>query len=145
PLADHHLGADELLAPHLRACPRYPQRAPGPQTGDELALESAPALHVERLVDRLMRDRHRVIIGEVDPEPVRNLLRTPRLRPAPVLTATMPTTDEAHLRPRHRLAVRPGDRPGEAILHVLAQPVVCGELGDLRAARPSLCVPLRRC
>src|SRR6266542_272595 len=143
PLADHHLGADELLAARLRARPRHPQRAPGPQTGDELTLERASALHVQGLVDRRVRDPHRLIIGEVDPEPICDLLWTPRLRPAPVLTATVPTTGETHSRPRRRLAVWSRDRAGEPLLHVLAQRVVGGELRDLRAARAPLCVPLR--
>src|SRR6266540_53575 len=143
PLADHHLGADELLAARLRASARYAQRAPGPQTGDELALERASALHVQGLVDRLMRDPHRLIIGEVDPEPIRDLLRTPRPRPAPVLTTAVATTIEAHSRPGHRLAVGSRDRAGEPVLHVRPQRVVRGELRDLRAARAALRVPLR--
>src|SRR5437763_6770013 len=40
PLTDHYLGADELLAARLRARTRHPQRPPGPQTADELALEA---------------------------------------------------------------------------------------------------------
>src|SRR5207253_5302442 len=42
------------------------------------------------------------------------------------------------------IAVGPGDRPGEPLLHVLAQPVIRSELRDLRTARTSLGVPLRR-
>src|SRR5215211_2449591 len=144
PLADHHLRGDEFLAAPLGTSPRYPQRAPGPETGDELATESAPALDVEGLVDRFVRDPHRVIIGEVDPEPIRDLLRTPRLRPPPIPTATMAATDEAHIRPGHRLAVRLSDDAGKPLLHVLAQRVVRRELRDLRPARASLRVPLRR-
>src|SRR3990172_4979891 len=95
--------------------------------GDELTLEGAPTLNVERLVDRLVRDPHRVIIGEVDPQPVRDLLGTPRLRPTAVLTATMPTTDPSHIRPRHQPAVWLGNRASEALLHVVAQRVARGE------------------
>src|SRR5206468_5593475 len=69
---------------------------------------------------------------------------TPRLRPAPVPAATMATTDPAHLRSLHRLAFGLGDRAGEALLYVLAQRLVRGELADLRAAGASLRVPLRR-
>src|SRR5207248_7621349 len=39
PLADHHLGADELLAARLGAWARDAERPSGPQTGDELASE----------------------------------------------------------------------------------------------------------
>src|SRR5438046_2876009 len=130
PLTDHHLGADELLAARLRARTRHSQRAPGAETGDELALERAPALHVEGLVDRLMRDPHRVILGEVDPEPIRDLLRTPRRCPAPVLTTAVPTTSKAHFWAGHRLAVGPRDRADEPLLHVLAQRVIAEREGS---------------
>ena len=99
-LADHHLRADELLAPPRGARPGDAQRPPGAQTGDQLAAQRSPALHVQRLIDGLVRDAHRLIIGEVDPQPVRDLLRAPRLRPPPILTATMTSTDPAHLRAR---------------------------------------------
>ena len=56
----------------------------------------------------------------------------------------MPTTDPAEIRPRRRLATRPGDHTGEALLDVLAKRVVRGQLRDLRTARTSLRVPLRR-
>src|SRR5262249_1664097 len=114
------------------------------QTGDELALESASALHVEGLVDRVMRDPHRVILGEVDAESVRDLLRAPRPRPAPVLTTAVPTTSEAHLRAGHRLAVGPRPRAGGPVLDVLPQRGILGQLRDRRTARTALRVPLRR-
>src|SRR5271169_5979840 len=83
-LADHDLIAHEVLAA-LSARPRNPECPAGPQAGDELSLERAAALHVERLIDRLVRNAHRLIIGEVQWESVGDLLRAPRLRPAPVL------------------------------------------------------------
>jgi hypothetical protein len=46
--------------------PRDPQRAPGSQAGDQLAGERAAALDVEGLVDRLVADPHRLIVGELD-------------------------------------------------------------------------------
>src|SRR3954470_18322085 len=51
-----------------RAGARDAQRTSGPQARDELALERAAALHVERLVDRLVRDPHPRIIGELQLE-----------------------------------------------------------------------------
>src|SRR3972149_4306207 len=80
----------------------------------------------------------------LDTQPVRDLLRAPGLGPAPVLAATVPTTDPAHLGSGHELTVGSGYRTGEAVLHVLAQLLVRGELGALRAAGSPLCVPLRR-
>ena len=86
-------------------------------------LQRAAALDVQRLVDRLVRDPHRLIIGEVDPQPVRDLLRAPRRRPAPVLAPRPVATDpRAPSGPATGVAVRRGDRPGEPLLHVLAQP-----------------------
>ena len=142
-LADHDLIGDELLAALAGACPGHAKRPAGPQTGHELSLEGAPSLDVERLVDGLMRDPHRLIIGEIDPQPVRDLLGTPGLRPTPISTAPMAATGEAHIGSRHQLAVGSGDLPGETVLHVGAQRVIAGELGDLRAARTPLRVPLR--
>src|SRR5439155_23782766 len=56
----------------------------------------------------------------------------------------MTTTDEAHVRSRYQLAVGSRDRASETVLDVLTQPCVCRELRNLRAARASLRVPLRR-
>jgi hypothetical protein len=133
PCADHDLGADELLAPAPGACSGDAQRPPSPQARDQVATQRAPALHVERLVDGLVRDPHGVIIGEVDPEPVRDLLRAPRGRPAAVRAAPMPATDPPDRRAGHRRAVRGHDRAREPVLHVLPQRIVGGELGHLRA------------
>ena len=128
PLADHDLRGDELLAPPLCARPGYAQRPPGAQTGDQLAAQRSPALHVQRLIDRLVRDTHRLIIREVDAEPARDLLRAPRLRPPPILTATMTPTDEPHVGTSHRLTV--GDRDRE----LLAEPVLRRVLAGLEVA-----------
>jgi hypothetical protein len=64
----------------------YAQRPTGAKTRHQLPLERTPAFDVERLVDRLMADPHRLIIGELDLEAVRDLLRTPRVHPAAVTT-----------------------------------------------------------
>ena len=84
PFADHHLGRD--VRPGLLAGPGpgNPQRPSGAQARDQLALERAAALHVEGLVDRLVADPHGLIIGEVDPQPARDLLRAPALHPAAI-------------------------------------------------------------
>src|SRR5215212_5938787 len=92
-LADQQLRTDELLAASTRPGPRHAQRSPGPQARGQLATQRAPTLHVERLIDRLMRDPHRVIIREVDREPVGDLLRAPRAGPAAVLAAPMTPPD----------------------------------------------------
>ena len=58
---------------------------------------------------RLVRDPHGLIIREIDPEPPRDLLRTPRRCPPPIrpsVTATRP----AHLGP---FTIRAGERPLE--------------------------------
>ena len=80
--ADHDLGGDELL--RLVPCPgpRHAQRPTGAQAGDEFTLECTPALDVERLVDRLVRDPHGLIIGEIHPQPVRR--SAPGSTPSPI-------------------------------------------------------------
>src|SRR3989304_600422 len=80
----------------------------------------------------------------LDTQPVRDLLRAPGRGPAPVWAATVPRPDPAPPGSGHALTVGSGYRTGEAVLHVLAQLLVRGELGDLRAAGSPLCVPLRR-
>jgi hypothetical protein len=77
PLADHDLVGDEALAAAARAGPGDAQRPAGPQARGQLALQRSPALDEQRLIDRLVRDAHRLIIGEVQAQPVGNLLRTP--------------------------------------------------------------------
>jgi hypothetical protein len=47
---------------------RDPQCPLGPQAGNELPLQRAPALDVEGLVDGLVGDPHGFIIGEIDAE-----------------------------------------------------------------------------
>src|SRR3954462_6889772 len=83
----HHLLADEALAARADPGPRDAQSAAGPQARGQLAGQRAAALHEQRLVDRLVRDAHPRIIGEVDQQPGRDLLRTPRNRP-PSIGAT---------------------------------------------------------
>jgi len=76
-----------------------------------------------------MRDPHGLIIGEVGPDPVRDLLRAPRAGPAPVLPAPVTAADPPHVRSRYGGAIRSGDHAGEPVLDVLPQRVVRGELG----------------
>ena len=95
------------------------QRPSGPQARGQLALERAAALHVERLVDRLVADPHRLIIGEVDPQPVADLLRAPGHRPPPVVRGA--ASGPRHVRTRRR-SLGVGDLPGEPVLDVGPQP-----------------------
>ena len=107
------------------ACPRHPQRPPGAQAGDQLALERASALDVERLVDRLVADPHGLIIGEVDLQPLRDLLGAPRRDPAAVLAVRLvPAVPRPGRRPGDRRPVRAAHLPRQPFLHVVAQPLV---------------------
>src|SRR3954469_1617422 len=97
-----------------RACARDAQRATGPQAGDQLALERAAALHVERLIDRLVRDPHPRIIGELELEPLRDLLRAPRGHPPAILAVRLVATlPRRRGRPAHRRPARAHHHPGE--------------------------------
>ena len=141
--ADHHLGGDVTTGLAAGSRPRDAQRPPGAQTGDQLALERAAALDVERLVDRLVGDPHGLIIGEVDRQPVRDLLRAPRRRPPPILTPRLVPALPRRIRPGHRRPVGTSDHAGQPVLHVLAQTLVGDQLRRLRATSPALGLPLR--
>src|SRR5450756_2432705 len=114
--------------------PRDPQRAAGPQAHDQLTLQRTPALHIQRLVDRLVGDPHRLIIGEVQRQPTRDLLRAPRPGPSAVLS---PRLVQALPRLAHRsgnwLAPRATDDAVEPVWYERAQPLVRDELGRLEA------------
>ena len=96
-LADHDLRGD--VRPCLLTCPgaRNPQRPSGAQTGDEFSLERSAALDEEGLIDRLVADAHRLIVGEVHFQPRRDLLRAPPLYPSAIpmmgLVAALPLSD----------------------------------------------------
>lgn len=143
PGADHHFLGDEAVAALIDASTWHPQRPARTQTRDELAFERAAALHVQSLVDRLMADPHRCIVGEIEPQPIRDLLRAPRLCPAPILSPSMAATDPAHRRTGNRRATRVRDHAGQPLLHVHAQRLIGDQLGDLRPPRASIGVPLR--
>lgn len=101
------------------------KRPPGPQAGDEFALEGTAALDVERLVDRLMADVHRLILRKLGSESSGDLLRTPSGSSCPVATvgfvAALPLRA---LRSDDRDAVRGPDRAREPLLDVLSEPII---------------------
>ena len=69
----HHVGDSALAgraAPAACVC-----RAPRPQVAGQVLAEPAPGLHVERLVDRLVGDAHLRIVGIIELQSGRNLLR----------------------------------------------------------------------
>ena len=77
PLPDQDLGSDKRLAATTAAGPRHAQRLPGAQAGRQFAAQCPPPLDVQRLVDSLVRDPHRDVIGILYPEAVGDLLRAP--------------------------------------------------------------------
>ncbi len=118
------------------------QRPPGPQAGRQLTPQRPPALHIQRLVDRLMGHAHRPIIRKVEPQPVGDLLRAPRPRPATVRPSTVTPTDPLHVRAIDGDTVGPLHRARQPVLHIAAQLEVRRELGGLRAPRPQVAMPL---
>ena len=101
------------------------------RTSHEFAFERSSTLHVERLVDGFVRYSHGLIMGEIDPEPVRDLLGAPRACPASILSWPVTATDPAHLGSWHELAIGAGDNATKAILNIPAKLVVLSELRDL--------------
>ena len=73
PIRDHDLVRD--LTSSFEAPSRPPFGPPGTQAPGELVAELTPALHEQRLVDRLVRDRHARIVAEIEAEPPDDLLR----------------------------------------------------------------------
>src|SRR5579863_671960 len=143
PLADHHLLGHELLATRSNPCPGDPKRPARAQARDELTLQRAAALDEQRLIDRLVADPHRLIIGEVDLQSVRDLLRAPRHSPAPVLAARLVSPFPRRCLWPSDSPVRPPHLAGESRLHILTQPRIGGELRGLRTPRQHLRLPLR--
>jgi len=74
PAGDHHVFADMRPCLGLGSGPWHAQRTASTQIAHQLALEGTSALDVERLVDGFVRDAHGWIIGEVNPQAMRNLL-----------------------------------------------------------------------
>jgi hypothetical protein len=128
PLADHHLAGDVAAGLLAGASTRHAQRPAGTQARDQLALERTATLDVERLVDRLVRDPHRLIIGEIDRQSVGDLLRAPGRRPPAILTAGFVATLPRRIRAQHRRSIGRTDHAGQAVLHVAAQPFIGDQL-----------------
>ena len=75
---DDHLVLDPLAA-LIQPAPWLTQSAAGAQGGGELPAQPATALDVIGLVDGIVADPHLLIVGEVQPEEMRDLLGSPVL------------------------------------------------------------------
>jgi hypothetical protein len=91
-----------------------------------------------------MRDPHGRIIGEIELDPVGNLLGAPRRRPAPVLASSMTPTDPPHIGTCQERPVEFGDRARKSILHVLAEGLIDGKLRQFGPPSTPICMPLGR-
>lgn len=127
--ADQQLRRHEAPPRRPRAGARHAQRPASAQTRGELAPQGPATLHVERLVDRFVADAHREIVREVALEPTRDLRRTPRTPPPPVLAPAMPTPPLEHRRAADRRTAWRGDHARQPVLHILPEPRVRRQLG----------------
>ena len=143
-LADLHLGRHMRLSPASRPRPRHAQRPPGAQARRQLPPQRAAALDVERLVDGLVAYPHRLIAGEVEPQPPGDPLWAPCTRPAPMLPRPVPAARPRHRRSGHRGPARSGHGARQPVLHIRPQRRPRHELRRLRAPRRPLGMPLRR-
>src|SRR5829696_546644 len=143
-LADHHLGRDMCPSLPFRPGSGNPQRPARAGAGNQLTLEGATAFDIDSLVDRLVADPHGLIIGEVHLQSVGDLLWTPRRHPPAVPTMRLvPALPRLRRRPRNWRPVRTADLAGQALLHVLAQPLVRNQLRRLGALGHQFRLPLR--
>ncbi len=144
PFADERFGCDVCPGLPTRASTRCPQCTARAKAQDQLALERSAALNVERLVDRLVADAHGLIIREVELDPVRYLLRTPRLHPRTVLAVRLvPSRPHTGRRTRDRPAAGRADLSGQSLLDIRVQPRIGYQLRRLRAACGHVGLPLR--
>ena len=118
-LTDHDLGGDEGFAPSARPGSRHTQCPSCAQTGGQLAAQRTATLHIEGLINRLMADTHRFILGEVDRQTAGNLFRAPSRGPTPVLPASRSPSIPSHLWPGDPGAIWCSNRPRQPILHVV--------------------------
>src|SRR3954449_2552453 len=132
-----------LPRPRVRAAGTRSAR-PVRRQATSFALERATSLHVKGLVDGLVRDPHRLIIGEVHRQAVGDLLRAPRSHPAPILASGLvPPLPCRRGRAGHRRAVRAANLAGQPVLDVVAQWFVGDQFGGLGPAGGPLGLPLR--
>ena len=132
------LGSTKLCPRRRSAAPTgQAQRSAGAQTRGQLAPQRPAALDIEGLVDGLMGDPHRLIMGEVDHQAASDLLGAPRLGPAPLEVQAVATSP--------RLAPRrpgPGDLAAQALGHVAPELVVGDELCRLGSSGAAIGVRL---
>src|SRR4029453_11884139 len=142
PFADHYLGRH--VRPGLLPGPGSwdPKRPAGPQACDELALERTSALDVEGLVDGLVADPHGLIIGELDLQPLGDLLGAPSLHPTAVPAVRLVLAVPSRPRRPDCAAIRKLHSSREPVPHPDAEPVVDTQLRKLRATSTPLGMPL---
>ena len=141
---EYDIRGDMPLRPVPHSSSWSPECAACSQASDELTLERTPTLDEQRLIDRLVADAHGLIIREVDLQTARDLLRTPRGHPPPILPMRLVQPLPCRwFRPDDDPAVRTADTAGETLLDVLTQPVVGREPRRLRSLRRLLSLPLR--
>ena len=143
-VADQELWGDERLAPTSYSRPRHSERPSRAQARAEVAPEPSALLDEERLVDGLVTDPHRRVIGEVESQAAGDLLRAPRSGPPSVLSAPVSSSLPGDLRPSGRLPGRSRNGSAQAVSDVVQQPRVGGQLRGPRPAGGPVGVPLRR-
>ena len=112
PVRDHDLVLDPFTA-LVDPTSGFAQRPAGPQAHGELPAQRTAPLDVEGLVDRFVTDPHQLIVGELDPDPPGDLLRTPMLGTA------------------------------ELFAHVVVQRLVARQFGSLGSPCPAISLRLR--
>ena len=139
------ISGETKVLPGLRVrALRHPQRPTGAQAGRQFTAQRSSTLHIKCLIDRLVTDAHRLILGEVEPKATRNLFRAPCRRPASVLSMHGPAPFPHDLRADEGHPVRPGDHTGKPVLHIISQDRINRQLRRLWPSSGPVGVPLCR-
>ena len=140
--ADEDRGSHERLAPTTRACSWDPQRSAGPKALRQFSLQCASALHIKRLVNRLVADAHRRVIRVVEPQALGNLLRAPCQSPPSALAWPMASTFPTYGWSSNRSIAGCENGTRKPILHIGSQRRVRRELRHFWTTRRPLRMPL---
>jgi len=128
------------LAVHSHACVFGIRTAPRTPRAAAAATQRSAALGIERLIDRLVGQAHRFIIGEVQAQATRDLLGAPALSPRAILPGSLTPSTPGNIWTRDA-PVGPLHRPRKPGLDIGPQLRIHRELRRLGTLSATLSMP----